>query len=71
MKTKIIRWFWQCFPDCRFKRRKLGGLWNYYQTTLPMAAVWAQRETPREKLSCYAFTIRREYHGPIKLRLYI
>lgn len=48
MKSKFLHFF----SNYRWARQKLGGLWTYYQTSLPMTAVWVRRESRNEKLSC-------------------
>lgn len=69
----LVLWALRMLPDWEWKRELCGGVWIYYQTSLPMAPVWLQcpdgKSTPPRQ-SCELSRITTERRGKVRIALY-
>lgn len=71
-RTTVVTLFLLLCPDSIWKRKTAGGYWIHYQTSLPMAPIWEQRESAKDAASrppCLAYALGAEDRGPIKYRV--
>ena len=70
---RLVLWLLRMLPDWEWKRELCGGVWIYYQTSLPMAPVWLQcpdgKSTPPRQ-ACEISRIKTERRGKIRHALY-
>ena len=70
---RLVLWLLRMLPDWKWKRELCGGVWIYYQTSLPMAPVWMQcpdgKSTPPRQ-SCELSRITTERRGKVRIALY-
>ena len=60
-------------PEWAWKRQYCGGVWIYYQTSLPMAPIWVQCADKKASLRnqrCEAHRIKVERHGKCRFLLH-
>lgn len=71
--ARLVRWLLVMLPDWQWKRELCGGIWIYYQTSLPMAPVWVQttdgRSTPPRQ-SCELVRLKTERYRHVRYVLY-